>query len=598
MLDASLDTGDSARDVGLVGRTFGQYHIISLIQRGGMGEIYLANLEPQKIKVVLKRLQEAHTSDERYVEMFQNEAAVMSGLEHPNIVKVLGVPVIEGRQCLVLEFVKGRNLQQVLKRLRKLGRKLSPVIGVHIMRKVLLGLHEAHHARFPDGRSLELVHRDVKPGNILISFAGDIKITDFGIAKSAMQNRMTTAGVVKGTVRYLSPEQIRSEKITFRSDLFSCASVLVEMLTDQPLYDRGPVAPTLMAILNDDRASIEELLPFRSPELAQVIEKGLCSRPRQRYGSALEFAQSLVVASRTLGPSVSDDHVGALLRQLFQSSTESSKDRGSIPEDVTYLVANDPLSSGPRKAPRPKGASPLDAKAFNEEPMLPPEYQAAERRADSMLQSDFIIENPVELLDDGLELDDLDLDVLDLDVLGEAPDPLSVSASEQESIASELGTPVGEHKSNLPKRGASKRSPSVSRPQARPESVQAAPRENTQSSGRFRKLQPPPIPPRASSVRKSVSTPIASIRPKTLRGGYALVERQPIRESTPLPVNPPMPMPAESRRDVSHVSQLGIEEPRAGTMAIAALCLYLLIGCLSGVVLTCVVLFLGKWHFH
>lgn len=441
MLDASLDS-DLPSTNGLVGKTFGQYHILSLIQRGGMGEIYLASLEPQKIKVVLKRLQDTHTEDERYVEMFQNEAAVMSGLEHPNIVKVLGVPIIESKQCLVMEFVKGRNLQQFLSRLRKIGRRLSPPLGVYIMRKVLLGLYEAHHARFPDGRLLELVHRDVKPANILISFAGDVKITDFGIAKSIMQNRMTTAGVVKGTVRYLSPEQIRSDKITFRSDLFSCASVLVEMLIDKPLYDRGPVAPTLMAILNDERAPVAELLPFRAPELSECLERALSSQPEQRYSSALEFAQALGAAARALGPPVSDDDVGALLRQLFQGF---SLDEHRPAEDVTYLLENDAISGhAVERTPTPRGATPLEARSFSgthprpeasrthtrRKPTPPPlpqdtgrvaagllqsissvdikgeypsEYLAAERRARSMLENDVVIETPIEAVEELLD---------------------------------------------------------------------------------------------------------------------------------------------------------------------------------------------------
>lgn len=414
----------------LVGRTFGQYHVLSMIQRGGMGEIYLAELEPHKIKVVIKRLQDTHDADERYVEMFQNEAAVMSELEHPNVVKVLGVPILEDRQCLVMEFVRGRNLQQVLRKLRSQSRLLAPNIAIHVMRKVLLGLSEAHQARFPDGRPLHLVHRDVKPGNILISFAGDVKITDFGIAKSAIQQHATTAGVVKGTVRYLSPEQIRSEQVTFHSDLFSCASVLVEILTDQPLYDRGPVAPTLMAILNDDRAPVAELLPFRAPALAEVLERALGKEPKDRFSSATEFASALGAASRELGPVASDDDVGALLRQLFQGPPIAPGERPD--EDVTYLVANEqivtPVAGTAR--PVPKGAEPLDALDFSDD--LPPEVKAAEARARAMLEgrggADVVFAEPVELdrLD---ELEDLDFDELELEVDEDATDALDEASS-------------------------------------------------------------------------------------------------------------------------------------------------------------------------
>ncbi len=384
---------------GLAGRTFGPYRVLSLIQRGGMGEIYLAELAPQRVRVVLKRLQEVHTDDERYVEMFRAEAAVMSELDHPNIVKVLGTPVIEGKQCLIMEFVRGRNLQQLLSRLRKLGRMMPPSLAVHIARKVLLGLHEAHEARLPDGRPLSLVHRDVKPGNVLVSFAGDVKITDFGIAKSAMQNRLTTAGVVKGTVRYLSPEQIRSEKITLRSDLFSCASVLMEVLTDRPLFDRGPVAPTLMAILNDDRAPVTQLLPFRAPDLAAVLERALAPRPEARFATALEMSQALGTAARALGPAVTSDDVGGLLRKLFQGGSEP----GATPaEEVTYLLGQE---SAPRPAvpARPRGAEPLDAGDFGQQLGFESQQRAgsvaevmsrAEARADALLDDQIRIAEP------------------------------------------------------------------------------------------------------------------------------------------------------------------------------------------------------------
>ena len=402
-LEHHLALGGCPGDPGLVGRTFGPYQVLSLIQRGGMGEIYLAELAPQGIRVVLKRLQDVHHADDRYVEMFQNEAAMMSELEHPNIVKVLGTPVIEGKQCLVMEFVRGRNLQQVLRKLRELERVLPPGMAIHIAQKVLMGLHEAHQARLPDGRPLELVHRDVKPGNVLISFAGDVKITDFGIAKSAMQNHLTTAGVVKGTVRYLSPEQIRSEKITHLSDVFSCASVLVEVLSDRPLYDRGSVAPTLMAILNDDRPPIAELLSFRAPELVDVLERALDPEPEKRFRSARDFAHALGAASRALGAPANHEQLGALLRQLFQGTPEAALDVRVSTEDVTYLITGDDSGSRSIEVRKARPSSSTESKPrpppppLASDPSLPGAYLRAEARARAMLDTTVVFDEPIEI---------------------------------------------------------------------------------------------------------------------------------------------------------------------------------------------------------
>lgn len=542
-MESRSTTSKSVGQAGLVGRTFGSYHVLSLIQRGGMGEIYLADLEPQKIKVVLKRLQDAHTADERYVEMFRNEAAVMSGLEHPNIVKVLGVPVIENCQCLVMEFVRGRNLQQVLKRLRKLGRALPPPLAVHLMRKVLLGLHEAHQASFPDGRPLKLVHRDVKPGNILISFAGDTKITDFGIAKSAMQNRHTTAGVVKGTVRYLSPEQIRSEDVSLHSDLFSCASVLVEILTDQPLFDRGAVAPTLMAILNNERAPIDELLPFRCPELSEVLERALSPRPERRHGSALELSQALGQAGRSLGRTVGADELGALLRQLFQGSDHAARHVPSG-DDVTYLIANDAPSTGGRNLSLVRGSQPLDADAFvSGSSLLPQDYLDAEARARRMLQGDDVVfENPIELggLNGGKDDDDLDLDLDldDLDIEDEEPDPAPAPQPRTRPVPPPP-----------PPRGpSSARIPLSSSSAAAIEIV------------RFRSgVEPSPA--------SSPSVPLAQLQGPSRSGEYAIVDRSLTR-----------------RASLKNRAASEWLRPR----------LVLLLGCLVGVLMTCAVLALGR----
>lgn len=557
----------------LVGRRFGQYHVLSMIQRGGMGEIYLAELEPQKIKIVIKRLQDTHDSDERYVEMFRNEAAVMSELEHPNIVKVLGVPVLEGRQCLVMEFVRGRNLQQVLKKLRGMGRRLPPPIALHVMRKVLLGLSEAHQARFPDGRSLQLVHRDVKPGNILISFAGDVKITDFGIAKSALQQRSTTAGVVKGTVRYLSPEQIRSEPVTPSSDLFSCASVLVEILTDQPLYDRGQVAATLMAILNDDRAPLSDLLPFRAPGLCEVLEKALDKDPERRFASAVEFASALGQAARTLGKPVSDDDLGSLLRNLFQGTAETTADEKiRSGEDVTYLL---PADGPPTPAPvsSRQGAQPLDAAAFDHAPV---EYLRAEERARAMLEEDVVIESPVPFgkqpppvpggatpsSGGGTSSDDLEIDLDELDL---GPEELEFEGEPSEPPA----PPTTDSLEALPTQKSLDVPLTTFAPEPTPDvpavSAAQAPLDILRMEVPSGTRIPTPMGAFEATMR-----PIASVRPS---GEYKLLEAGILEEA------------AEQRVAAEAVASARLRKQ---------LRLVLLMGLLGGVLLTCAVLALGQ----
>jgi serine/threonine protein kinase len=386
----------SSLPVGAIGRgaRFDQYEIIDTLQKGGMGEVVLAeaiDTQGKKSRVVLKRLLADLLEDEKYVRMFLLEAQVMSRLDHPNIVKFYDVPQIDGKQCLAMEYVLGVNVHHVLKRCRKLNTQIPPQLAVHIMAEVLQGLHYAHTFVLDDGCPLELVHRDVTPGNLLLSFDGEVKVTDFGISKSKMSQLSTTVGVVKGTTRYLSPEQIRGDQATARSDLFSSATVLVEMLTGAPLFDRGTVPPTLFAIASGQRERIEKLLPVPAPRLAAVLEKALALDPRQRHASARVFRDELIAAASVELGRLIDRHVlASFLRELFPEKREElaaaegedANAAGLDNLDLTYLFeVHDPVSLAPgvaeveqvREAMKQMvtGAEPLDAAEFSEKKVAP-----------------------------------------------------------------------------------------------------------------------------------------------------------------------------------------------------------------------------------
>ena len=329
------------------GDLIGAYRVESVIQQGGMGEVFLVSPSAgpaDAAPVVLKRLPLHGDDEDGYAGMFQAETEVMSRLRHPNIVSVLDSFNTEGEMCLALEFVRGRNLLQLQRACHSEGVTIPPGVSVHIMAQVLEGLHYAHTFVLEDGRPLGLVHRDVTPGNILVSFDGVVKVTDFGIAKSVMSRVATRVGVVKGTTRYLSPEQIRASAVTPRSDVFSSTVVLTELLTGQPLFDRGAVAPTLFAIVNQERPDVASLLPFAAPELAQVLESALATDPEQRPPSALAMAESLRRAAKARGWAEGKADVAALMKRLFPES-ETAPDavpptvKTSAPRlDLTYLL--------------------------------------------------------------------------------------------------------------------------------------------------------------------------------------------------------------------------------------------------------------------
>lgn len=372
-----------------IGKVFGGYRILSVIQRGGMGEIFLGQTIEGPMagrQVVLKRLLADYAQDERYRGMIGAEARVTMCMDHPNIVKVFEAPIIDGKQWLAMEFVHGRNVSQILKRCRKSQQRLPPQVALQIMLHVLEGLSYAHSMVLEDGTSLDLVHRDVTPGNILVSFDGAVKMTDFGIAKSRMSVVSTTVGVVKGTTRYLSPEQIRGQDLDGRSDIFSAGTVLTEMLTGKPLFDRGAVPPTLFAIIKGERKPVADLLPFPAPKLAAAIERALEISPRNRFRDAAEFADALREAQRELGRPLPADGVGRFVQELFDTRprkiTQSSPNLPRASLDLTYLFeVNDTVTRDITQEPPPVANAELEAELeqllAGVTPLAPEEFEDA-----------------------------------------------------------------------------------------------------------------------------------------------------------------------------------------------------------------------------
>ncbi|MBX2814205.1 MAG: serine/threonine protein kinase, partial [Myxococcales bacterium] len=300
-----------------------KYRLVAPLDRGGMGELFIAEVggsgDAPKHAVV-KRLLLDLVDDADYVEMFRDEAEIMARLNHPNIVRVLGLPVLGGSDCLALEYIEGRSVQQLVSRGGQLHVNVPPGIAAYIALCMAEALDHVHHARSTDGRPLELVHRDVSPGNVLLGFNGDVKLTDFGIAKTRLSNVSTTVGIVKGKARYLAPEQILGKNATAKSDLFSAAVVFIEILTSKPLFERGTIPKTLYAIVNGERPALRELLPRQASPLAPILEKALETDPNKRMPSAQALANYLKEVIPNLGPSINKNELGQHLRGLFEGT--------------------------------------------------------------------------------------------------------------------------------------------------------------------------------------------------------------------------------------------------------------------------------------
>ena len=311
-----------------------------------MGELFLGEMirtgaPPER--VVIKRLLADLQDEDKYVKMFHAEAAVMARLQHPNIVKLFNTPVIEHSQCLAMEFVYGPNLQQIIHRHELIERRVPVRLALTIIAMVLRGLHYAHTFKEPDGRPLQLVHRDVSPGNVLVGYNGAVKLTDFGIAKSQMSLVSTTVGIVKGKARYLAPEQILGEPATARSDVFSAAVVTVELLTRTPLFERASLPKTLYAIVNGERPDLEKHLPEPRPALVEALDRALAPDPRHRPATAETFARQLLIAARDYGGPATGPEIGSYVQGVFH-------DREPLPPlgtgtDVPTVLGQRPVTS-------------------------------------------------------------------------------------------------------------------------------------------------------------------------------------------------------------------------------------------------------------
>ena len=274
---------------------FGKYKILKHIAAGGMGEVHLAKLKGpvgfEKL-VVIKRLLDHRQNEPKYIDMFFSEARVAAQLTHSNIAQVYEVGNYEGVHYIAMEYVQGKSLRKILDALREQHSRLPPAYAIQIISELCAGLAFAHNARHLSGAHMDIIHRDINPHNVLISYHGEVKIIDFGIAKSELSMEKTRAGTIKGTVVYMSPEQSHGKKLDKRSDIFSVGICLYESLTGTNPFHKESLAASLEAIRDATYPPVES----HDPELAvfaPLVSRALARVPEERYQDCLELAEAL-----------------------------------------------------------------------------------------------------------------------------------------------------------------------------------------------------------------------------------------------------------------------------------------------------------------
>jgi len=309
-------------------RRLGKYVLLGRLGHGGMGKIYLAFLPgPAGIEklLVIKRLHSHLTGDRALVTSFLDEARLSMALSHPNIVHTYDVGELDGRYFMVMEYIDGQNLGVLLRTAKRSGAYPASHLWAGLMLGVLEGLHAAHIAKDARGRSLNIIHRDVSPQNVLVTYEGAVKLVDFGIAKAAMRVNETDAGVLKGKYAYMSPEQCESAELDPRSDVFSAGVVFWEMLAGRRLYKSDSILRSVERILNEPPISPLKVNAECDPALATVVVKALQKKRSDRFASAEEFRDAVDDAMRASARHFRKQDVRDLMQTVFSDVIERQR---------------------------------------------------------------------------------------------------------------------------------------------------------------------------------------------------------------------------------------------------------------------------------
>lgn len=276
--------------------TYGPYRLLQKIAVGGMAEVFKAKrtgVEGFEKVVAVKRILPHLSDNKEFVDMFIDEAKMVAGLTHPNIVQISDLGKIDKSYYIAMEYVHGRDLRTILRRAKERGLRLPLDLTVLIVSKVCSALEFAHRKKDERGRPMLIVHRDISPQNILISFEGEVKLTDFGIAKAATKARITDAGALRGKLLYMSPEQAWGKPMDRRSDVFSLGIVFYEMITDQKPF-LGSSEMSILEMVRECRIAPPSDVNPRIPErLEKVVMTALDREPDHRYQDASQMYRDL-----------------------------------------------------------------------------------------------------------------------------------------------------------------------------------------------------------------------------------------------------------------------------------------------------------------
>ncbi|HEY6878614.1 MAG TPA: protein kinase [Polyangiales bacterium] len=336
--DVDVEQGEEEGDESIVAdrqprapsiQRLGRYRLVREIASGGMATVNLAVTEGLDKLVALKIIHPHLAQEESFVRMFLDEARLSSSISHRNVCNVFDFGETDGRFYIAMDFLSGQSLRDVLRKLRKADLQIEPrkiaVYMAYMIAEACEGLHAAHELHNSDGKPLNVVHRDVSPHNLFVTYDGNVSVVDFGIARASDRIQSTATGVLKGKFSYMAPEQMRQLEIDRRADIWALGVVLWESLTLQRLFVRSSQADTVMSVMMDRVRPPSELKPDIPRELDAVVLKAIARNPAHRYATAREMGRELMKFCRESGVMVGPIEIEHLMEKLFEKEIAENK---------------------------------------------------------------------------------------------------------------------------------------------------------------------------------------------------------------------------------------------------------------------------------
>lgn len=328
-------------------RWVGKYRILSELGRGGMSNVYLAVARgPGGVNklVVLKAVLPELASEPGALAMFLDEARLGAQLNHANVVQTYEVGTEGDRHVIVMEYLEGQTLAHIIRRAEQNGTPMSTSMLLRIIISALEGLHYAHELSAYDGSPLLLVHRDISPQNIFVTYGGQVKVLDFGIAKASSSSTHTATGVVKGKIAYMAPEQMIADSLDRRADVYSVGCMLWAAGTGRKLWKDTPDVQIMRRVINGDIPTPQSINMAVDDDFNHIVMTAVAADPEQRFQTALALQEALEQYSERFSSPVKQKEIGAFVSMLFADVRAELK--ALVERQLTLAMNDEPSDTG------------------------------------------------------------------------------------------------------------------------------------------------------------------------------------------------------------------------------------------------------------